>query len=176
MRFINRLLGAVVALALIVTAVLVVIEVCAAGFNASPVLVHWHAALDWARRTTWDASAVQAACLIMAAVGLVLTVLELKPRRRRRFTMRSEATDTAITRRGLKAAMQTAVGDVDGVDSTAVTVRRRRIRVHASSSAAQPDTAQTIDSSVQSAAQSRLGSLELEPAPKVVTKVSTRSQ
>lgn len=176
MRFVNRLLGAVLALALVVVATLVVIEVCAAAFNAPPVLVHWHAALDWARRTTWDTSAVQTTCVIMAVVGFVFVVLELKPRRRRRFTMRSEVTDAAITRRGLQAAIQSAVGEVDGVDATTVKVRRRRIRVRAATTAATPDTAQAVDTSVQSAAQSRLDSLELEPAPRIVTRVSTRSR
>jgi hypothetical protein len=176
MRFVNRLLGAVVAVALVVAGALVVIEVLAASFNASAVVVHWRVALRWARQITWDTSVVQSTCVLMAAAGLILVVLELKPRRRRRFTVKSEATDAAFTRRGVKAAVQSAVGEMDGIDATAVSVRRRRIRVRATTTAVAPESAASLEESVRSTAQSQVASLELDPAPRIVTTVGTRGR
>lgn len=175
MRFVNRMLGAVVAVALAAVGLVVVLEVVAASFNAGTVVVHWRVALQWARRATWDASVVQSTCVLMAIAGLVLVVLELKPRRRRRFTVRSEATDAAFTRRGVKAAVQSAVDDVDGIGASAVTVGRRRIHVRASTTAAASDTRASLDDAVRSAAQARVDSLVLDAAPRIVTRVGTRS-
>jgi hypothetical protein len=175
MRFVNRVLAAVVALALVVAGVLIVVEVIAARFSAGTVVVHWRVALRWARRTTWDTSVVQSTCILMAVVGLILVLLELKPRRRRRFKVRSDASDAAFTRRGVKTAVQTAVDDVDGVGSAAVKVRRRRIRVRATATAAASHTAASLDDSVRAAAQGRVDSLALDPAPRIVTHVGTRS-
>lgn len=176
MRFVNRVLGALVALALAVIGALVVIEVVAASFNSGVVVVHWRVALRWARHTTWDASVVQSSCVVMAAVGLILLLLELKPRRAKRFRVKSEATDAAFTRRGVKAAVQSAVGDVDGVSDSDVTVRRRRVKVRATAAGVAPYTADSLKEPVRSAAESRLRSLELDPVPRLVTSVVTRSR
>src|SRR5690348_7350464 len=174
MRFVNRLLAAVVAVALAAAGLAVVIEVVAARLNTGTVFVHWRVALRWARRITWDASVVQSTCVLMAIAGLILVVLELKPRRQRRYRVRSEATDAAFTRRGVTAAVQSAVDDVDGVGATAVTVHRRRIRVRATTTAA-ADTKASLDDAVRSAAQTRVDSLTLERAPRIITRVASRS-
>ena len=176
MRFVNRLFGAIVALALVVVGVLVLIEVVAASFNAGTVVVRWRVALRWARHITWDASVVQSICVVLAIVGLILVVLELKPRRRRRFPVDSQLTDAAFTRRGVKSAVQSAVGEVDGVSNTAVTVGRRRIRIRATASADSRDIAESLDASVRSAAQARVESLELDTPPRIVTRLGTRSR
>ena len=50
-RIVNRLLGVIVALALIAGAAAVIVEVVGVLVGTQPVLVDWPAALDWARRT-----------------------------------------------------------------------------------------------------------------------------
>lgn len=176
MRFVNRVLGALLAIAIAVVGALVVIEVVSARLNHGVVLVHWRVALRWARRTTWDEGIVQTTCLLLALAGLILLVLELKPRRMKRFRVRSEQTDAAFTRRGVKVAVESAVGDVDGISRTSVKVRRRRIKVRATSAGVAPYTADALKAPVRSAAETRLQSLELDPSPRLTTHVLTRSR
>lgn len=175
MRFVNRVLGAIVAMAIVVIGVLIVIEVVSASFNGRALVAHWRVMLRWARRTTWDASVVQSTCVVLAAVGLILLIVELKRRRPKRFRVRSEATDAAFTRRGVKAAVEAAVGDVDGISASSVRVNRRRVTVRATTSGSVPSTAHELDGPVRSAAESRLESLELDPAPRLTTHIATRS-
>lgn len=176
MRLVNRLLGALVALAIAVIGVLVVIEVVSVSFNGSALIVHWRVMLQWARRTTWDTSVVQSTCVVLGVVGLVLLVLELKPRRPKRFRIESERTDAAFTRRGIKSAVQSAVSEVDGISGNSVTVRRRRITVRAATGGVAAYTAGDLAASVRSVAESRLQSLELDSPPRLVTHVVTRSR
>ena len=63
--------------------------------------------------------------------------MELKPRRVTRLPLRSgdEATDAAVTRRGLAGTLRAAATGVDGISSAAVKVRRRRARVTAAAAA-----------------------------------------
>jgi hypothetical protein len=176
MRFVNRVLGAVVAIAVVAIGVLLVIEVISASFNGDPLVVHWHVMLRWARRTTWDASIVQSTCVLLAVIGVVLLVLELKRRRPKRFRVRSDATDAAFTRRALKAAVQAAVADVDGISESSASVGRRRIKVRATMAGVARHTADELEAPVRAAADSRLQSLELDPTPRLITHVVARSR
>lgn len=175
MRFVNRMLGAIVAIAIAAIGVLIVVEVASASFNGSAVVVHWRLMLRWARRTTWDLSVVQSTCVVLAAVGLVLLVIELKPRRPKRFRVNSDETDAAFTRRGVKAAVRSAVEDVDGISKSSISVHRRRIKVRATTPGMAPYTASGLDAPVRSAAEMRLQSLDLASPPKLSTHVVTRS-
>lgn len=176
MRFVNRLLAALLALALAVAGVLLVVEVIAAGFNASPAIVHWHQWYQWARRTSWDTASVQIICIVIAAVGLLLLLVQLKPRKPRRLVIASEDTDAAFTRRGVAATVKSAVTDVDGISAAKVTVRRRKVTVAATTAGLAPYTAQSLSEPARTAAQSRLSDLELSPAPKLAVRVATRSR
>ena len=70
-------------------------------------------------------------------VDALILALELKPRRVTRLPLRSahDATDAAVTRGGLAGTLRAAATGVDGISSAAVTVRRRRARVTATSAA-----------------------------------------
>ena len=74
---------------------------------------------------------------ILIVVGALILTLELKPRRVTRLPLRSgdDATDAAVTRRGLAGMLRAAATGVDGISSATVKVRRRRARVTAASAA-----------------------------------------
>ena len=58
--------------------------------------------------------------IILIAVGLLLLIVELKRPKVRRLALQSddEATDAAITRKGLTGTLRAAASDVDGGSAT----------------------------------------------------------
>ena len=116
MRIVNRLLAFALALALLAVGVILIVEVIAANTNAAPVIFDWHAMFRWGQRNTWQATSVEITCGIVALVGLLLLLPQLRRRRPNRFALTSEhaATDVALTRSGVRNAVRGAVDDVDG--------------------------------------------------------------
>ncbi len=137
MRLLNRPLAFILAAALIAACVMVTAEVIGFAAHHRPLLVHWSTWYHWARRTRWDAFVIQVWSGILIAVGLIILAAELKPRRVTRLPLRSanDATDTAVTRRGLAGTLRAAATGIDGISSATVKVRRRRARVTAASAA-----------------------------------------
>jgi hypothetical protein len=175
-RPVNRLLGALLAIALVVIGVLVVVEVIAYRFNdQKPAIVHWHHAYAWADRTTWRQGSVRVTCIILIVLGLALLLSQLKPSRVSRLQVKSDVTDAAYTRPGVAAALRTAVVKLDGVHSAKVRVSRRKVRVEAVSGGSQLDTAQTLKQPITEAARQRLDSLELATVPTLSVHVKPRS-
>jgi Family of unknown function (DUF6286) len=181
MRLINRVLAALLALALIVIGALIVIEVVTHWFSNTPAIVHWHKAYAWAARTPWKQGSVRVTCIILAVLGLILLIAELRPAKVSRLAADpaqagADGIDAAYTRRGAAAAIHAAVSDVDGVRSASVTIKRRRVRVQATTSARDNATAQTLKDPITGAAQTRLTALQLRSQPPVSVHVSPRSR
>lgn len=176
MRILNRLLAALLSLALIVAGVLVVLEVVVHRLGRRPAVVDWPHLYDWALRTPWQQGSVRVSCILLALLGLLLLVAELKPGRPSRLAARSEATDAAYTRRGVAATVRSAVTDVDGISSASVSVGRRKVKVAATTAGLQPFTAEALQEPAVSAAQQRLDALELRNPPALSVQVRTRSR
>ncbi|GAA0706874.1 hypothetical protein Drose_16100 [Dactylosporangium roseum] len=178
MKLLNRLLAVIVSLTLIAAATVLVADLIADWTGRRPAVIDWHATYRWAQRTGWDAGSVRLICLLLCLLGLALLAAELKPRRPARLVTDSDdpAIDAAYTRRGVAQAVRTAVTEVDGVDRTAVAVRRRRIRVHAHAVAREPSLAPLVRDSVTLAARARLDALDLRRPPKLAVRISTRSR
>ena len=120
MRHANRVLAALLSLALIAAGVLLIIEVIAGRVSHRPAVVDSHPADAWANSTTWNAGSVRVACAVLMLLGLALLIAELKPARVSRLAADpaqagAAGIDTAYTRRGLAAAIRSAVTGVDGV-------------------------------------------------------------
>lgn len=179
MRLLNRLLAALLSLALIVIGLLVIIEVTAFHTNdRKPAIVRWHTFYSWAGRTKWQAGSVRVTCIVLAVLGLILLVAELK---RSRVTRIAAATtgsgiDTAYTRRGLAASVRSAVTNVDGIRAARVTVMRRRVQVAATAGAKDDAAAQSLREPAAHAAKQRLESLGLRSVPAVKVRLSPRSK
>src|ERR1700689_5205744 len=110
MRLLNRPLAFVLAAALAVASIIVIIEVVAVHLNSGPLLLHWTTWYRWASRTRWDALVVEVWSAVLIVIGLLVLALQLKPRRVTRLSLRSlhDATDAALTRRGLAGMLRAA--------------------------------------------------------------------
>jgi hypothetical protein len=181
MRLANRVLAALLSLALIVVSVLLIAEVIADRTSHHAAIVNWRSAYNWAGHTTWNADSIRVICGILILAGLVLLIAELKPARVSRLPADpseagADAVDTAYTRRGLAAAIRSAVTAVDGVRSTAVKVRRRKVRIAATASAQDRAAARSLHDPIADAARQRLTALKLRRTPSVAVRVSPRSR
>jgi uncharacterized BrkB/YihY/UPF0761 family membrane protein len=78
MRLVNRVLAALLSLALIVAGVLLIIEVVAYYVTGHPAIVPWQRAYSWAHQTTWNAGSIRVTCVLLILAGFVLLIAELK--------------------------------------------------------------------------------------------------
>ena len=181
MRLINRVLAAVLSLALIALGVLIVAEVVAYRVFGDTALFDWHPLYHWSTQNTWNTGLVRVVCGAAIIVGLILLLAELKPPRVSRISAEpSEAgakgIDTAYTRRGVAAAVRSAISGLDGVRSASVKVRRRRVAVTVTSVFLDKPTAQKLRDSIESKAKQRLADLRLQHGSSVSVHVNSRSR
>jgi Family of unknown function (DUF6286) len=178
MRLVNRPLAFILAAALAVASVFVIIEVIAFAANHAPVVLPWTTWYRWADRTRWDQLVIQLWSGILIVIGLAILALELKPPRVTRLPLRSshDATDAALTRRGLAGALRTAATGVDGISVVAVTVRRHRASVTATAAARGRAAADALRQPVTQALQDQLDRLDLRHPPALTVRVNTRSR
>jgi hypothetical protein len=168
-------------LALIAAGVLLIIEVIAGRVGNRPAVVDWRPAYDWAKRTTWNAGSIRVACAVLIVFGLALLIAELKPARVSRLAADpaqagAAGIDTAYTRRGLAAAVRSAVTGVDGVRGASVKVRRRKVTVAATTTARDKTTARSLRDPIVAAARQRLTALKLRRTPAVSVRVTPRTR
>jgi hypothetical protein len=178
MRLVNRPLAFILAAALIAASIVVVAEVIGFAAHRSPLLVHWTTWYHWARQTRWDAFVVRVWSGILIAVGLLTLALQLKPPRVTRLPLRSsdDATDAAVTRRGLAGILHTAATGVDGISSATVKIRRRRASITASSAARGRPAATALTEPVTQAVRGRLDSLNLHHPPHLKVHIIPRGR
>jgi hypothetical protein len=177
-RHANRILAALLSLALIGAGVLLIIEVIADRIVHHAAIIGWHSAYAWAGRTTWNAGSIRVASVILIVAGLVLLIAELKPARTSRLAAEpgQAGIDAAYTRRGVAAAVRSAVTAIDGVRAASVKVRRRKITITAVAVAADGTVAQRLCEPVRAAARQRLAALRLHRAPRVSARVTPGSR
>jgi hypothetical protein len=181
MRHANRVLAALLGLALIAAGVLLIIEIIADRVSHRASVVDWRPAYDWARRTTWNEGSIRVACVVLILAGLALLIAELKPARVSRLAADpaqagAAGIDTAYTRRGLAAAIRSAVTGVDGVRSASVKVKRRKVTVAATAAATGKAAARSLRDPISAVARQRLTALKLRRAPSVSVRVTPRSR
>jgi len=178
MRLVNRPLAFIVAAALIAASVMIIAEVIGFAAHRSPLLVHWTTWYHWARTTRWDAFVIRVWSAILIVIGALILILELKPPRARRLPLRSgdDATDAAVTRRGLAGMLRAAASGVDGISSASVKVRRRHAHVTAASAARGRHAASALTEPVTQALRSRLDSLALRHRPRLKVRVVSRGR
>jgi uncharacterized protein DUF6286 len=178
MRLVNRPLALILAVALVAASIVIIAEVIGFAAHHSPLLVHWSTWYHWGGRTRWDALVVRVWSAILIALGALILILELKPRRVTRLPLRSgdDATDAAVTRRGLAGMLRAAATGIDGISSATVKVRRRRASVTAASAARGRPAATALTEPVTQALRSRLDSLDLRHPPRLKVHVVPRGR
>ncbi|WP_375482038.1 DUF6286 domain-containing protein [uncultured Jatrophihabitans sp.] len=180
MRLLNRALAALLALALIVVGVLLIIEVIADRTVKHPAVTKWHRVYHWAQHTSWTQGSLRVGLIVVAAVGVILLLAEIKRTRVTRFRIASDDAhgplDAAYTRRGVADAVRTAVLDVDGVRGAKVAVTRRKVTVRAATAARDSAAAAELEQPAQDAAQQQLDALELAHAPRLRLTATERKR
>ena len=168
----NRVVSAVLALAVLVGGILVAVEIVVAGFDRRPwVLPHD----DWynsARLRSWEDAPPRWIFIGLVVAGLVLLFLQFARRPPRALAMAAGAVPADIGRRSLEKALVREATRVDGVAAAKVKVREDRAEVVASSNRRQTDD---IGPTVTQALDRRMAALGLARPPAVRVKVHGRS-
>lgn len=172
MRVANRVVAAVLALALAVGGVLVAVEIVVAGFDRRPwVLPHdrWYTS---ARLRTWESAPTRWIFIGLVAAGLLLLFLQLARRRPVTLALTPGAVPTDLGRRSLEKALVREATSVDGVAAAKAKVNDDKAEVVATSNRRQ--TAD-LEPALASALDRRIGALGLARPPAVRVKVHGRS-
>ncbi|MET9232684.1 DUF6286 domain-containing protein [Lentzea sp. NPDC003310] len=151
------------ALVLLVASVLVAVSAIQLALGETP-LLSYDSLAGRLHGTTWSAAEVAATSGVVAAIGLVLFLVAVVPGRARTAPLDEH---TAVSVRGLRNALRTAAV-VDGVESAAVKVRRRRVRAVVRTRRAVVDG---LADTVRTALESRVGEFALARPPQVVVRV-----
>jgi hypothetical protein len=177
MRIINRPLAFVLALVLLAVSVILIVDVIAYALGNAPLIAHWPSWYAWAERTRWKAGVIRFWSVVLIIVGAVLLGLQSKPSRVSRLGVTSEddATDAAITRRGLSETVRDAATGIDGIASAGVKVTRGKVTVNATAAAHDRTVAAALSDPVTTAVQTSLDRLLLRRAPRVAVRVTPRS-
>ena len=165
MRVVNRIVAAVVALALAVGGFLLAAEIIAALLDRAPLVVtswpEWYDRLDTAQ---WDSDDTRWVAGGLLAAGLLLLLLQLV---RRRLAVLPVAgggggVDGEVSRSSFESSLARAVEQVDGVSKASARVNKRRIGVRAHTNRRQPGD---LDRRVADAADAHLRRVAVVGAP-----------
>jgi hypothetical protein len=174
-RTTNRIVSALLALALTVGGVIVVVEVVLAALDRA----HWvipHE--DWARsarETVYSDRSARVLFALLGFAGLALLLLELVRRRTPALPMTpgDESVVTDLDRKGVERWLSARLADVDGVAGTKAKIARRSVEVRAKTP--QRDVAE-LQGRLEAAAQERLDELDLAAPLTAKAKVTSRRQ
>ena len=172
MRIANRVLAAVLALALLVGGLIVAVEIVVAGFDRQPwVLPHD----DWyrsARLRTWDSAPPRWIFIGLIAAGLILLFIQVARRRPTTLALTPGAVPADIGRRSLERSLVREARSVDGIAAAKAKIGNEKAEVVASSNRRQTDDLEPV---VSQALDRRMADIGLARPPAVRTKVQGRS-
>ncbi len=169
MRTLDRILALVLGLAGFAFGVLVVAEVINAALSRPPLLLPYRQAAAFLREHSWSAGVIVTIAALLLAVGLLLLIAELKPRRRVHLVLQSQdpQTTTTLSTRSLARVLENAATQTAGVHRAAATVRARRARLRL-----QVPTRDAADIAAQAERNvaSALSDLQLRRSPRLVVR------
>jgi hypothetical protein len=171
-RVTNRVIAAVLALALFVGGLLVAVEIVVAGFDRRPwVLPHdrWYTS---ARLRSWESAPPRWIFIGLIAAGLLLLFVQVARRRPSALSLTPGAIPADIGRRSLEKALVREATRVDGVAAAKAKVGDDKADVVASSNRRQTDD---LGPKVTQALDRRLSTVGLARPPAVRVKVQGRS-
>lgn len=175
LHLVNRLLAAVIALAVVVLAALVTIEVARWAVGEPSWIVSWR---EWTGDLTGlraDDGRLAAVAAGLAVLGLLLLVFELTPRRPDALSTEPllDGVHTVVSRKGLASTADTAARSVSGVIGASSSVRRSRLHVTARTRVR--GEGDDLRGRVRSAVEQALADLELTRRPRVRVSVTEES-
>lgn len=174
---VNRVLSVLLALALLVVGVLVVVDVVAAEFDhgGARAPIPYQRPSRWLHGHTWTATPVVIGLAVLALLGLILLIGQLKPRRPGLLALHSEVDHVTVgaPRASLSRAMSRVARTVDGVSDADAELRPRTAHVSATTSLR--DTAGLAEQ-VRATVTAWLDGLQLERTPAVRVSIDQRER
>lgn len=169
---INRLLAAVLALALILGGLLAAVEIVLARLGQPYWFIPRQQWGNWLTRQTWDASLVKLILAAMALMGLLLLLTALRQGRPRVLPVASDAPGVRvdILRRGAERAVVAAARRTNGVRTASASIGRRKATVKTKTSSRSTGDVQQEALSAVTARLGDLGLARLRPRVKVKGK------
>jgi hypothetical protein len=171
MRTVNRVLAAVLALALIAVGVLIALQIILSGLRFDVSLIPYEQWFRSAGAREWNDIEVFRLMGLVCIVGLVLALVQLVRRRPLSLPLRpgADGVDAEVSRSSLEKALARAAVGVDGVSGAKSRVSRGNIRVWATTNRRSP---RDLNDRVQESVQERLERLQLVTSPSVNVKVT----
>lgn len=136
MTLVNRILAALLAIALLLGGLLATLEIVLAQLGQPSWLVPHQQWSSWLREQTWDATIPRVVLVGVGVLSLLLLTAALRPGKPRAVALpaRSDSgtgTVVSASRRGLEKTIAAAARRPDGIHSATADVRRRTVRVKA---------------------------------------------
>jgi hypothetical protein len=159
-RVANRVVSALVALALLAAAAIGLVEIVLAALGRAPWLVERsHVAADLHERA-WEDGGVRLIAILVMIVGLVLVVVALKRSliSDLRMTSDSDAVEATVTRKSLQSYLAGVAASQGGVTSASASIGRKRVVLTVESPLRDPGD---LGARVDAVVTERLSSLRL---------------
>jgi hypothetical protein len=136
MRAFNRVLCALLAGLFLAAGVIAVIEIISAHTNNGSVVVDWPRFARALERNTWSDAGPKVAAVILIVVGVILVLLGLRRGQPAALELAGDGSgiEAATTRKSLQRLLRTVASESEGITGAKVRVKRRKVRVLASSS------------------------------------------
>ena len=175
MRITNRVVAAIVSLALLAAGLLIAIEILLGALGVGPWILPWD---DWYRNATrneWSIVPHRWLFIGLILAGLALLVLQFIRRRAVSLPLRTthEGVDADLSRTALEKSLGRAAEQVDGISGAKVRVSPTRARVMARTNRRIPGD---LERRVSEAVRERLGQLDLARVLPVSVSVRHREE
>jgi len=149
----NRILSALLALALLLGGLLAATEIVLAQLGQPSWLVPHRQWSGWLNAQTWDTAVVRAILVGVVLLGLLLLVPALRRGKPSTVALAaregSTATRVSASRRGVEKTLAAAARRTEGISSATADVRRRSVRVKArTATRSKPDLQQQLSTAV----------------------------
>lgn len=172
-RVVNWVLSILFSVALFLAALLTLVEIVIAAWGRPPWLVPHQQWSQWLASHPWNSAPVEAALVVLAAVGIVLLLLALRPGAPATLALPSDTPEVRMraSRHSLEQALSAAASRTTGVTGASATAARRTVRVTvATGTRSQPD----VRADVARAVQERLADLGLADRMRAQVRVQTK--
>ncbi len=155
MRTVNRIVAALLALALLVGGVLVAVEIVLGLAGRDPWIIPWDTWYRDARQHDWATTSVRWLFAAIGAAGIALLGLQIFPRRPMTLPFGSDSDgEVVIRRKSVESTLARAATRIDGVDRASTRLGKTTVAVKARSHRRDPgDLAGVVTDAVRNAHQ-----------------------
>ena len=175
MRGFDRVASVLLAVVGFAAGIALAVEIAHRAFGGTGhLLVPYEPLARFVRDNAWSAPVVIVIGAVLAALGLLLLVAELKPRRPGLLVLESGHPDVtaALPRASVARVVEHATSDLPGLDHVRATARGRKVSLTARTPLAQPGD---LPAGVEAAATRALQELHLRRTPTVTVRVQGSS-